>query len=185
MILYIHGYGSSAKSYKAKVLGERLKEFKFLAPSLSYVPDLAISTLKDIIETYSKYEDIYLMGSSLGGYYAIYLAKEYNLPAILINPAINPTNTLDEKVGFNTNYFDKSKFETTKQHMDSLKKYEVKDIDEKLYFLLSKKGDEVLDYKEAEIKFKNSKSIIEDGGDHSFDDIDKYVDEMIEFYRIN
>lgn len=182
MILYIHGFGSSGESYKAKALKEHFKDSGFICPSLSYVPKLAIQTLEEIIQTYQKYEDIYLMGSSLGGFYSIYLANKYKLPAVLINPAVNPRETLKE-FGLKTNYYDHSKFECTKEHLDSLKEYEIDNIQDHLYFLLSKKGDEVLDYKEAMDMFKNSKSIIEDGGDHTFDDIEKHVDEIKEFFK--
>ncbi len=181
MILYIHGFGSSGESYKARVLKERFKDEGFISPSLSYVPKLALKTLEEIIESYQKYEDIYLMGSSLGGFYCLYLADKYNLPAVLINPAVNPWETLKE-FGLKNNYYDNSKFECTKEHLDSLREYEIKDIKSELYFLLSKKGDEVLDYKEAQNLLINSKAIIEDGGDHSFDDIEKYVDQIKAFY---
>lgn len=182
MILYIHGFGSSGQSYKARVLKKHFKDAGFLSPSLSYVPKLAINTLEEIIESYQKHDKIYLMGSSLGGYYSIYLADKYNLPAIIINPAVNPTETLKE-FGLKNNYYDNSKFECTKEHLDSLKIFEVKDVKNELYFLLSKKGDEVLDYKEAKKMFENSKSIIEDGGDHSFDDIAKHIKAMEVFLQ--
>ena len=94
MIIYIHGFGGSGEGTKAKILRELLKEQGVIAPSLSYVPTLAINTLKELISTFLKYEKVYLIGSSLGGYYATYLADHFNIPAVLLNPSVNPTNTL-------------------------------------------------------------------------------------------
>lgn len=53
--------------------------------------------------------NITLIGSSLGGFYSIYLAQKYNLKAILINPSIESHKTLKTYVGEHTN-FDGSKY---------------------------------------------------------------------------
>ena len=45
MIIYIHGFGSSGEGHKAKQFREYFKDDGFIAPSLSYIPDLAIKTL--------------------------------------------------------------------------------------------------------------------------------------------
>lgn len=180
MIIYIHGFGSCGKGLKAEILRDSFEKENFIAPSLSYVPQLAIDTLTQLIKSYKKYEEVYLIGSSLGGFYSIYLANLFNIKAVLINPAINPEITLD-KIGFSKNYYDGSEFETTKEHLEMLKNYKVENIKSKLYLLLVKKGDEVLNYKEATDKFKNSKSIIEDGGDHTFADIEKHIKFIKEF----
>ena len=70
MIIYIHGFGGSGQGSKAKLLCEYFKSIEedFIAPSLSYVPELAISTLQELIESY--HGEVYLIGSSLGGFYA-------------------------------------------------------------------------------------------------------------------
>lgn len=97
MILYIHGFGSSGEGGKAKIFREHFRKrgVPFMAPSLSYVPELAIKTLEEIIEMC---EDITLIGSSLGGYYAIYLAEKYGLKTVLINPAVRSSKTLKRAI---------------------------------------------------------------------------------------
>ena len=181
MIIYVHGFGGSGEGSKAKILREIFKDRDFIAPSLSYVPELAINTLKELIASYLKHEDVYLIGSSLGGYYSIYLADHFNIQAILINPSINPGVTLQRSIGNAPNFYDNSSFEWNEKHLEMLKQYEVKDIKKELYCLLAKKGDELLDYKEAEDKFKGSKTIIDEGGDHSFSDIDTHIDDILDF----
>ena len=174
MIIYIHGFGSSGQGGKSSLFREYFEE-EVIAPSLSYVPNLAIDTLEQLIELLlEKDEKIGLVGSSLGGYYAIYLASKYDLKAVLINPAIYPYKTLD-KIGMARNYYDDTSFEVTNTHMQSLKSLEIDDIKNQENFLtLLQTEDEVLDYNEALEKLPNSELVVEEGGNHSFENIESY-----------
>jgi len=110
-VIYIHGFGSSGFGGKAMLFREYFKKqgVPFLAPSLSYVPRLAIETLKEIA---SQCANPCFIGSSLGGFYALYLATYFNTRAVLINPALYASSTLKRHIkGYATNYYDCSKFE--------------------------------------------------------------------------
>ena len=181
MILYIHGFGSSGHGGKASLFREYFEE-EVIAPSLSYVPNLAIDTLEQIIEMLlEKDETVGLVGSSLGGYYAIYLASKYDLKAVLINPAIYPYKTLD-KVGMATNYYDDTNFEVTNEHIQELRFLEVQEIPNQENFLtLLQTDDEVLDFNEAVEKLPNSELIIEEGGNHTFENIESYFRKIYNF----
>jgi predicted esterase YcpF (UPF0227 family) len=131
-----------------------------------------------------KGENVGLVGSSLGGYYSIYLANKYNLKAVLINPAIYPYKTLD-KIGMATNYYDGSSFEVTRNHIESLKSYEVENIKSQENFLtLLQTEDEVLDYTQAEEKLSESELVIEEGGNHSFENIESYFRKIGSFLGV-
>lgn len=181
MILYIHGFGSSGYGGKATLFREYFED-EVITPSLSYVPSLAIDTLEQIIELLlAKDETVGLVGSSLGGYYAIYLANKYDLKAVLINPAIHPYKTLD-KIGMAMNYYDGTSFEVTAEHIQTLKGFEVKQIKNQENFLtLLQTEDEVLDYNEAVEKLPNSELVIEEGGNHSFENIESYFRKISTF----
>jgi len=174
MIIYIHGFGGSGEGSKAKLFRDYFDSIDegFIAPSLSFVPDLAIKTLEELIESYK--EDVFLIGSSLGGYYTIYLADKYKLKAVLLNPSINPLKTLSRAIGDAPNFYDNSSFKWSVLHTNMLKAYEVKTINKHLYTLLTQKGDKLLDYKEAVNKLKGCRQIVENGGSHSFDKVEKY-----------
>ncbi|WP_072680961.1 YqiA/YcfP family alpha/beta fold hydrolase [Arcobacter sp. LA11] len=174
MILYIHGFGSSGHGGKASLFREYFED-EVIAPSLSYVPNLAIDTLEQIIEMLlEKDEKVGLVGSSLGGYYSIYLASKYNLKAVLINPAIYPYKTLD-KIGMAMNYYDMSSFEVTAEHIQALKGLEVQEVlNQENFITLLQTDDEVLDYNDAVEKLPNSELVIEEGGNHSFENIESY-----------
>jgi predicted esterase YcpF (UPF0227 family) len=182
MIIYIHGFGGSGKGMKASILKDAFNEKRFISPTLSYVPDLAIDTLEQIIESLD--EEIYLIGSSLGGYYSIYLANKYNCRAVLINPSIEPTITLSKVLGQALNYGDLSKFEWNEQHIEMLKKYKVKNPNKENFFLLVQTEDELLDYNVAVNYLKGSQQIVEEGGDHTFKNIIDYKDAIEKFFDL-
>jgi len=183
MILYIHGFGSSGKGGKALEFKRYFKEqnIPFIAPSLSYVPELAIDTLKQLIESY---DDVTLIGSSLGGYYAIYLAEKYGLKAVLINPAVDSSKTLRRVLdlgGMAKNYFDNTQFTWNENHVSMLQHYRVERVKYGEYLLLLQTGDDVLDYKEALAKLPNAQSIVEEGGTHPFEGIEKHFETTVSF----
>jgi len=181
MIIYIHGFGSSGYGSKAKQFREYFKDEAFIAPSLSYIPELAIKTLEELIESYNN--DVTLIGSSLGGFYSIYLAQKYNLKTVLINPSIYPYITLKKVLGNAPSFHDDSSFTWIQTHLEMLKNYAIDEVNQKNFMLLVQKGDETLDYNEAVNKLPDSSLVIEDGGSHSFDGIDRYFDKIREFFK--
>jgi len=179
MIIYIHGFGSSGQANKAKLFREYFKSQNqnFIAPSLSYVPNLAISTLEELIESYD--EDIYLIGSSLGGYYATYLSQNIKVKkVVLINPAVIPTNTLQKSLGIAINFYDNSTYDWNEEHLQMLHNYNTTTIDKNKFMVLLQKGDEVLNYKDSLNKYNGTTIILEDGGDHGFKDIQNHFENI-------
>lgn len=181
MIIYIHGFGGSGQGSKAKLFREYFKSAgkDFIAPSLSYVPELAIKTLEELIESY--HEDIQLIGSSLGGFYTIYLANKYNLKAVLLNPSIFPYKTLARTLDKAPNFYDESSFEWKESHLVMLENYKVSEVKQSNFMVLVQKGDELLDFQEAVDKFSNAKVIVEDGGNHGFDGIERHFERIREY----
>lgn len=167
--IYIHGYGGSGKGTKASLFRSHFLD-TILTPSLSYVPDLAIDTLKQLIEQMIDHSQVTLIGSSLGGYYATYLSEHYGLKAVLINPSTEPYHTLKSVSGFN--YYDESRFEWNAQHVESLKAYEVDTITPQQYLVLLQMGDELLDYRLAQRKYEEATIIVDEGGNHSYENIE-------------
>jgi predicted esterase YcpF (UPF0227 family) len=183
MTIFIHGFGSSGRGGKSKLFREYFKSIDkpFIAPSLSYVPRLAISTLEELIESY---DEVNLIGSSLGGYYALYLSEKYGLKTVLINPATKSAKTLKRAVsltGYAPNFYDNSSFEWTELHLKMLEEYNTGVIESDKYFLLLQKGDDLLDYRDAVAKVPNASMIIEEEGTHQFEGIEKHFERIVEF----
>jgi len=181
MVVYIHGFGSSGFSHKAKILKEYFGEEEVFSPSLSTIPELAIDTLDQMLRHLIKTEKITLVGSSLGGYYATYFSKKFNLKAVLVNPSIYPYNSLAEHIGLNHSYHDRSDYSFIQAHIDSLKAFEVEEINPQNFIVFLQTADEVLDYHEAEKKYHDSVLVIEEGGNHSFENFESKMGMIREF----
>ena len=196
MLIYIHGFNSSPASFKAKLLKSYMAslglEKRLLIPELSSVPNKAISQLETLIlnpkltNRFGTNCPISLIGSSLGGFYATWLAEKYDTRAVLINPAVNPYDLLDEYLGENTNFHTGEKFELTKEHIDQLHSLEVDTITKPdRYLLMLQTGDDVLDYKLAMEKYSAIPSIVEEGGGHEFAGFDRHLKTVLAFCGIN
>ena len=180
MIIYIHGFASSGLGAKARIVRNYFKE-RAISPSLPYIPELAIDSLRQLVERFRQYEPVYLIGSSLGGFYAIHLAEIYGLKAVLINPSIEPYKTLSQ-TGFVTHFHDLTKFEWSAQHIATLKSMKNDRImHPENYLLMLQTGDDVLDYRVAKERFTGSKMIIEKGGSHAFDGFENHLKTIEEF----
>ncbi len=187
MIIYLHGFGSSAYSTKAQMFLEYFED-DIISPSLSHIPNLAINSIEQLIEFLLKRDErVSLVGSSLGGFYCLYLANKYDLKAVLINPAVNPYDTFMQYYGtvdFVTNYYDNSRFEFSYEHIKSLLNYQVVSLkNPKNIMTLLQKGDETLDYNEAQTKLCDTNLIVENGGSHAFDGIEKYFRKISKFFE--
>lgn len=181
MLLYIHGFGSSGRGAKVTLLRERLRE-RVMAPSLSMIPDLAIDTLEQmIVMAQSCGQRVGLVGSSLGGYYATWLAEKYALHAVLINPSVTPYETLASHIGVNHSFFDFSDYEWTQKHIDSLRRYRVASPEVSRYLLLLQTGDEVLDYRRAAEKYAGAQIEIEKGGSHGYEGFERKIGQIVAF----
>ncbi len=192
LFIYVHGFNSSPASFKAKCYKRFLTQYhpldKFIAPELSDLPSKAIKTLTGLIKQHRdsleqiNSPEIALIGSSLGGYYSTWLAQEFDLKAVLVNPAVNPQELLVNYLGKNKNYHTGEEYEFTKQHITQLNEVSVNNIisPDKLMVLLQT-GDEVLDYRLAEAIYSQTHLIIEQGGDHSFQNFAQHCEKIYQF----
>jgi len=181
-LIYIHGFNSSPASFKARVLqsalARRAPALPFLAPALPYSPAAAARLLDSLIAVNP---DALLVGSSLGGYYATWLAERHDLRAVLVNPAVRPYELLGGHVGKQKNLYTGEEYEFTQAHVDELRSLECAAITPQRYFLMVETGDEVLDYRQAVERYRGARELVIDGGDHGFGDFEKYLDAVFEF----
>ncbi len=188
-LLYLHGFNSSPQSHKAQLVSAYMSEKhsldRLLCPHIPSIPGDARIFLEQLVEQTLQTHSLSFVGSSLGGYYAIYLAEKYSGSAVLINPSVKPYETLRKHLGENKFYFDEGCWEFDESHIQQLIDMDVPAItQEERYLVLLQTGDETLDYREAESKFKNSQCIVEQGGDHSFTDFERYLQQIMQFSQI-
>lgn len=189
MLLYIHGFNSSPLSHKAQVIKsyceQHRPDIRVEVPRLPCFPAAAAELLRSIIEQHQKDYKIGLIGSSLGGYLSTWLNFHYQLSAVLVNPAVKPYELLKDYLGPQTNPYTGEEYILTEQHIGELIELDVlsiKNPDD--FWLLQQKDDEVLDYRQAVGKYQASKQTVEEGGDHSFINFERYPAEIIDFLEL-
>jgi len=188
-LLYLHGFNSSPQSHKAQLISQYMSDNgcldQLLCPQIPAVPEVARLFLEQLVEETLKNHTLSFAGSSLGGYYATYLAEKYSGTAVLINPSVKPYETLRAYLGENKFYFDEGCWEFDESHIQQLEVMKVAEITEaQRYLVLLQTGDETLDYRQAELKYKNSQCIIEQGGDHSFVGLERFIPKIMQFSQI-
>ena len=171
-VFYFHGFMSSADSSKAQVFKKFIKSKK---DSIDiYIPNIldkfteAIPQLDNLIDNTNAKEKFFI-GSSLGGFFATHYAEQLNAKAVVINPAINPSEGLKMYLGVNENYSSGEEFVLTDEDIKAIKKLEMQNLkNPKDYLLLCETKDEVLNYLNAVSFYSSSYQDISYGGDHSY-----------------
>lgn len=185
MFVYLHGFNSSPQSFKARALGARLaargRADDFCAPALPHRPKDAIATAESVMRGHDP-RTLTLVGSSLGGHYATWLAERHGVRAVLVNPAIGPADLLGAALGEQTNLYTGEKYELTPAHVEQLRALDVETITRpERYLLVIASADEVLDSRVAIERFRAARRIVHEGGDHGFADFTRYLDTVIDF----
>ena len=187
MILYLHGFRSSPQSFKARLLGQRLrslgKEHLYRCPQLPASPRAAAElALSQAAEMTAGGQELSVIGSSLGGYYANWLAEQTGCRAVLLNPAVQPPRDLEAYVGVTTAYHSDEVFEFKREYIDELKALRIDAITHpERYFLVAATGDEVLDWREMTAHYAGARQFVIDGSDHGISEFAQYVDQVLAF----
>ena len=181
-LIYIHGFNSSPASFKARVLREALAErapaMSFHAPALPHSPAAAARLLDELAAAHPR---ALLAGSSLGGYYAAWLAERHDLRAVLINPAVRPYELLEGHVGPQKNLHTGEEYEFTPVHVEELRALEVAALKPQRYLLMVETGDELLDYRQALARYRGARQCVIEGGDHGFSDFAVHLGEVFDY----
>lgn len=174
-IIYLHGFQSSALSIK----GQQLKQYfaqnsqvEVHLPDLNQAPSQVMQQMSVLIESL---EDVLLVGSSLGGFYATQLVAKYGVPAVLINPAMRPWQLFRQLfTDVEMPYQVTPNWLLDDTQLDQLEQMAlpfVQDADKILVLL--QQGDEVLDYREAQRYYSGGLHralvIIESQGNHAME----------------
>jgi predicted esterase YcpF (UPF0227 family) len=185
MIVYLHGFRSGPQSFKARLLGDRMRalglEHDYRCPQLPASPQAAIAIVSQLAAGVPT-SDLALIGSSLGGYYANWLAEQIGCKAVLLNPAIQPPRDLEKYVGVGTAFHSNETFEFKREYIDELKALAVGRITSpQRYFLIAATGDEVLDWRDMVAHYAGGRQQVIQGSDHGLSDFAAHVDTVLTF----
>ena len=187
-VLFIHGFASSGQSQKAHDLAKMLN-CEVIAPDLKHQPEQDIQSLEIIL----KNESIELIvGSSLGGFYALLLGMRQPYKLLLINPSLHPHLTLQDRLGY-VESFKGNGFDWSSNEINALAKFatdlqlsENANIQMRMLLkqtlVLLARHDERLNAQETIHLLKDAQIIVDDEQDHRFADLTKYTPYIQQLY---
>ena len=186
-LVYLHGFNSSARSVKGRKLAAAAAGLadppRLYLPTLHHDPAIAMRDVCAWIAANAiDASALTFVGSSLGGYYANWLAEKYAARAIVINPAVRPAASLRAYLGPQRNLHTGEVWNLTPAHFAALDTFAVRRCTRlERYFLLQRSGDELLDWHEAVAHYAGAWQTILGGGDHGWEDIDNEIPSMLRF----
>jgi predicted esterase YcpF (UPF0227 family) len=186
-IVYLHGFNSSAQTVKGRQVARAAAALAeppvFHLPSLPHRPAQAMREVCAWIdERVPSGRELALVGSSLGGFYATWLAEKYGARAVVINPAIRPCDDLRAFLGRQRHLHTGEEYEVTPEHLAELAAFGVGRITRPdRYFLLVRTGDELLDWRVAVAFYAGAFQYVAGGGDHGWEDFAGEVAAVLRF----
>ena len=185
VVIYLHGFLSSPQSQKATQTLNFVKgnypNVTFEIPQLGNYPKEAVAVLEQLIVKH-KDKKLRFIGSSLGGFLSTFMLEKHSGKAVLINPAVRPFELLVKYLGKNINPYTQQAFFLENKHVDELRQLDSPTLKSTSdYWVLLQTQDEILDYRQAEMKYCDYKVTIEQGGDHSFQDFQRFLPDIFRF----
>ena len=188
-LLYLHGFRSSPRSFKAQRLQAWLAAHRpgvlWWCPQLPPSPREAMALLRRGTADWPV-DGSAVLGSSLGGCYATAVAEATGWPAVLLNPAVDPARDLAPYVGELTAFHDPAqRFVFGPEHVDELRALAAPTITRpERYFAVIAKGDELLDWREMAARHAGANLRLVEGGDHALSDFDAHLPHILRFLKL-
>ena len=197
-LLYLHGFRSSPESAKARLTHARLLQLQaaglpavhWLCPQLPPSPRQAVELALALVREAAPGR-LALIGSSLGGFYATWLAERLDCRAAVLNPAVDPARDLRSQIGEHGSWHDPAqRFAFTAEHVRELQAYELAAPGQPLphpqrYLAVIARDDEVLDWQEMAARYRGALLRVVDGGGHGLHDYaERHCDAVLEFLGV-
>src|SRR5574337_107092 len=188
-LLYLHGFRSSPQSTKAQLMAARVRAehpaVRWWCPQLPASPQAA-AQLIDAGTADWPARHMAVVGSSLGGYYASWLAERRGCRAVVLNPAVDPVRDLAAHIGEQTAWHDPAQhFFFRAEYIDELRALRASaPADPALTLAIIAKGDELLDWREMSARYAGAQLRLLEGGDHALSDFPRLIDEVLSFLQL-
>jgi len=185
-LLYLHGFRSSPKSDKARQLAAlreaRYPDLIWWCPQLPPSPQQAMAMVTQVIADWPR-DSMAVVGSSLGGFYATWVAEQMACRAVLLNPAVNPARDLEKYIGEQTSWHDpQERFFFRSEYVQELRDLTLTELTlPERYLVVIAKGDELLDWREMELRYRGAQLRLLEGGDHALSDFEAHLPALMAF----
>ena len=185
-LLYLHGFRSSPQSAKARLMADYVAAHHpavhFWCPQLPPSPRDAMALVGDGIAAWPR-ASMAVVGSSLGGYYASWVAQQQACPSVLLNPAVDPARDLARYIGEQTTWHDPAQsFYFRPEYIAELRALDVRALPPAGPELaIIAKGDELLDWREMAARYAQARQRLLEGGDHALSAFADHIDAVARF----
>ena len=187
-LLYLHGFRSSPKSTKARKMADLIArdypDVTWWCPQLPPSPATAMRQITQGIANWPA--SMAVVGSSLGGFYATWVAEQRRCKAVLLNPAVDPARDLASHIGEQTAWHNPNEtFFFQAEFVDELRALNAGPIPTPAnYLAVIAKGDEVLDWREMADRYAGANIRLLEGGDHALSDFDAHLPAILNFLEL-
>jgi predicted esterase YcpF (UPF0227 family) len=185
-LLYLHGFRSSPQSYKARQMAAHMQEHHpntvWWCPQLPHSPQAAMQMVHEGIAAWPP-NHMAVVGSSLGGFYASWVAQQTGCPSVLLNPAVDPARDLARYIGEQTTWQNpEERFYFRPEYIAELQTLDMRQAPRAgAELAILAKGDEVLDWREMSARYPGARQILLEGGDHALSNFAEYLPTVAEF----
>ena len=188
-LLYLHGFRSSPLSAKAVKMAAAVQArhpaVHWWCPQLPPSPRQAMAMLMTGIAGWPQ-ASMAVVGSSLGGFYATWIAARTGCPAVLLNPAVQPARDLARHIGVQSAWHTPQEtFFFQPEFVQELRELDAGPLSrpERFYTLIAK-GDELLDWCEMSARYTGSQGQLLEDGDHALSDFDTHLAGVLSFLAL-
>ncbi len=158
-------------------------EDQFVCPALPASPRMA-AQLALYAARSTRVQDVALIGSSLGGYYATWVAERLGCRAVLLNPAVDPARDLQAHIGRQPVFSSDEEIDFRPEYINELRALDTAVTNPERYFLIAATGDTVINYRMMVAKYYGARQRVIEGSDHELSDFAQYVNEVLSFCGI-
>ena len=187
-VLYLHGFRSSPQSNKARQVATWVHAHRpdlvWWCPQLPPSPREAMELVAARVAAWPAATSA-VIGSSLGGFYATWIAECFGWRAVLLNPAVFPARDLAAHIGEQQSWHDpQERFFFRPEYGDELRALDAGPITRpERYFAIVAKGDELLDWREMVARYPGARIKLLEGSDHALSDFGEHFADMLGFLR--
>ena len=188
-LLYLHGFRSSPQSAKARQMAAQVAQHhpqvRFWCPQLPPSPQAAMALVAQGVAAWPG-SAMAVIGSSLGGFYASWVAQHTGCPSVLLNPAVHPARDLERYIGEQTVWHDPSEhFYFRPEYIDELRALDTSGHAPAAPELaIIAQGDEVLDWREMAARYPQARQLVQEGGEHALLNFADYLPTITDFLKL-
>lgn len=173
ILLLFHGLGSAHPNNTFRRMEKAFSgNYSVVGFNYDYMDvDKNILEFQDLWDRYLKGQEVIVLGTSLGGFWADYFANKYDIPKmVLVNPVTDPRSDLSQFIG--TRYSERRQkyFDVTVSHIDAYDRIIKSTSTITRSLIILTEDDPVIDYRRALRKYGaniNSEVIVHRKGGHS------------------